>query len=109
MLEFKVPKQIGGGGCGRLSEIVVTRPLVSLSCGVLRGCGMTVISMVKFCYIEGVSASLELWRVDLALSLKILHLGSFVAMTQPRAPALIPFPYKIGAGLSLSLGCWIRA
>ena len=53
--------------------------------------------------------SLELWRVDLALSLKILHLGSFVAMTQPGAPALILFStYKIGAGLSLSLGCWVR-
>lgn len=57
---------------------------------------------------KGVSVSLELWRVDLALSLKITPLGEFVAMTQPRAPALIQFPYKIGAGLSLSLGCWIR-
>ena len=48
MLEFNIPKQIGGRGLWlTFQNLLSQRPLVSLSCGVLWGCGMIVISMVN--------------------------------------------------------------
>ena len=47
MLEFNVPKQIGGRGLWlTFQKLLSQRPSVSLSCGVLWGCGMIVISTV---------------------------------------------------------------
>ena len=48
MLEFNATKQIGGRGLWlTFQKLLSQRPLVSLSCGVLWGCGVIVISMVN--------------------------------------------------------------